>query len=132
MKEETDRKIHFNALQVLVAIIGSLMVLAVVGYLIYEVFQEKKVAPELFIKTDYQPDLPHSAYKVTIENKGERTAASVNIDFFLHRSDSMVGTATMNIDYVPAKSKEEGWAVFYVPYQPGDSISVASVTFLKP
>lgn len=112
--------------------IGLLVSVALVGYLVFQISQKKKIPPQLQVSSSYKAALEPYTFQIRVENKGEETAKSVNLRFSLYQNGQSVETASMSIDYVPVKSSEIGWVVFYRERKQGDSLVVSSITFLKP
>ena len=71
-------------------------------------------------------------YIVEIENIGEETAESANIKLSLYQDGKAVEEGTVNLQYIPVKSKRTAWIVFQTKRKIGDSVAVSSITYVKP
>lgn len=112
--------------------LGLIILILLVGYLFYQWDTRKKQPPKLEISTFYKSDQTLNTYKVEITNSGQETAQSVHIKFDLYQKGKLSESAVMEIDYVPVKSKEEGWITFSRKRMPSDSLVVGIRSFLKP
>jgi len=127
----TDKKQH-NFIENGTFVVGLLILLALISYLVYQISQDKKSPPEIQVTTSYQTAMDNYAFEVTVENNGGESAEAVNIKLSLYQEGEAVEDGTMDIQYVPVKSKETGWIVFHSDRKTGDSLVVSSVTYMKP
>ena len=127
----TDKKQH-NFIENGTFVVGLLILLALISYLVYQISQDKKSPPEIQVTTNYQPAMDNYAFEVTVENNGGESAEAVNIKLSLYQEGEAVEDGTLDIQYVPVKSKETGWIVFHSERKAGDSLVVSSVTYMKP
>src|SRR5690606_37004354 len=127
----TDKK-QYNIIETGTFVVGLLILLALISYLVYQISQDKKSPPEIQVTTSYQPAMDNYALEVTVENNGGESAEAVNIKLSLYQEGEAVEDGTMDIQYVPVKSKETGWIVFHSDRETGDSLFVSSVTYMKP
>lgn len=126
------KKKGHNTVEIITFIAGMVVLLSVLGFLIYQMQQKKSSPPELYITSTYQPSMKGYAFKLQVENKGEESAEAVSIKLSLYQEGEAVEDGTVNIQYVPVKSKETAWIVFHTDRKSGDSLVVASVTYVKP
>ena len=127
----TDKK-QYNIIETGTFVVGLLILLALISYLVYQISQDKKSPPEIQVTTSYQTAMDNYAFEVTVENNGGESAEAVNIKLSLYQEGEAVEDGTMDIQYVPVKSKETGWIVFHSDRKTGDSLVVSSVTYMKP
>lgn len=127
----TDKK-QYNIIETGTFLVGLLILLALISYLVYQISQDKKSPPEIQVTTSYQTAMDNYAFEVTVENNGGESAEAVNIKLSLYQEGEAVEDGTMDIQYVPVKSKETGWIVFHSDRKTGDSLVVSSVTYMKP
>ena len=98
-----------------VGVVGLLIVLAVVGFLLYEALQPQTAAD---IVAEVKTVTPQAGgYLVDFEasNHGRQTAASVTIEGALYdraQGDQPVETADVTFDYIPDQSDRRGSFVF--------------------
>ena len=128
----SENKNGHNTLEKTVFGFGLFFIILLVGYLVYELQQDKKKPPQLHVTSSFQPDMRFIAYKIKVENKGEETAEAANIQFDLYDNGKVVQSGTVGIDYVPPKSTETGWISFHGRTKRADSLVVATVTYIKP
>ena len=126
-----EKKGH-NFVEVSTFIVGLAVILSLVGFLVYQIYQKEETPPALYVTSTYQPDMENYGFKVDVENKGEETAAAVNIKLSLYQEGEAVDDGTITIQYVPVKSKETSWIVFHTGRKAGDSLVVSSITYIKP
>ena len=126
-----DKKQH-NIIENGTFVVGLLILLALISYLVYQISQDKKSPPEIQVTTNYQTAMDNYAFEVTVENNGGESAEAVNIKISLYQEGEAVEDGTLDIQYVPVKSKETGWIVFHSDRKTGDSLVVSSVTYMKP
>lgn len=126
-----DKKQH-NIIENGTFVVGLLILLALISYLVYQISQDKKSPPEIQVTTNYLTAMDNYAFEVTVENNGGEAAEAVNIKLSLYQEGEAVEDGTLDIQYVPVKSKETGWIVFHSDRKTGDSLVVSSVTYMKP
>lgn len=127
-----NQKKERNSLEKITFVIGLIILVLLVGYLSYQWSTRKEQPPKLEISAFFEPSLPQNTYKVEITNNGQETAQSVNIQFDLYQEGKLSESAVMELDYVPVKSKEEGWISFSHKRMSSDSLVVGTRSFLKP
>ena len=121
-----------NAIEKTIFVLGLLILALLIGYLSYAWGTKENKPPSLEITSSYEPSFQRYTFKIETTNKGEETAKSVNIGFGLYQEGKIVENAVLEIDFVPVKSKEQGWISFSNKRKPSDSLVVKSITFLKP
>lgn len=128
--EKTEEKL--NNLERSVFVVGLLVLMALIGYLSYKWATKVNEPPHLEISISREEVQNNNTYRIETRNRGKETAKSVNIKFDLHRKGEKVQTAVLEIVYVPVQSKEIGWISF--PGNPTalDSVSVSTITYLRP
>ena len=84
------------------------------------------------IRDIHVPSMKHLAYEVTVRNVGEESAQSATVNLDLFQQGKLKASSTVTISYVPKKSKETTWVVFYEKKSSSDSVAVSSVTYVKP
>ena len=127
-----EQKKGHNLVEIITFIAGLIVLLAVVGFLIYQINATKGTPPNIVISSSYQPSMEDYSFKLEVENKGEESAEAVNIKLSLYQEGKVAADGDVNIQYVPVKSKETAWIVFHSDRKPGDSLVVTSVTYVKP
>lgn len=126
-----NKKSH-NAIEITSFIAGLTVVLALIGFLIYQISKRENTPPELHIQSYHDPSMDHYAFELEVENKGEQSAEEVQIKLSLYQEGEAMEDGTVSMRYVPVKSKETAWIVFHTDRKAGDSLVVSSVTYVKP
>lgn len=127
-----QEKKKFNIIENITFLVGILVLTALVGYLGYQLTQKNGYPPHLIVTNKYDSSLPYHAYKIQVQNQGQKTAETVQINFDLFQDGKQVETASTNINYIPVNSKKIGWIVFTTKKTSNDSLVVSSMTFLEP
>ncbi|HEV3050771.1 MAG TPA: TIGR02588 family protein [Longimicrobium sp.] len=95
------------------AAVSTVLVLAVVGYLLYDGVARPQTPPSVRVRADtvLQADgLWLVRFRAT--NHGHLTAAGVKVEGELMRADSSVETSEAVLDYVPGRSVRHGGLFF--------------------
>ena len=131
MSKEKEKSKH-NILEKISFAFGIIVLVALVSYLLFQFTERNGNPPQLVITTAYQPKMKNYTFKVEVENKGDQTAEQANIQLDLYQNGEIAESGSINMNYVPVKSKETSWIVFYVEPKPNDSLVISSVTFVQP
>lgn len=94
-------------------LIATVMILAMIGWLLFEAATTRDRPPELSAKVlDVAP--LSSGWRVMIEvsNDGDQAAAAVDVKATLTEGDAMVEEAQTTFDYVAAGSTSRGGLIF--------------------
>jgi uncharacterized protein (TIGR02588 family) len=95
------------------AAVSTALVLAVVGYLLYDAVARPQTPPSVQVRADtvLQADgLWLVRFRAT--NHGHQTAAGLKVEGELMRADSSVETSEAVLDYVPGRSVRHGGLFF--------------------
>ncbi len=122
----------FNTIEKITFYGGLLILVALVGYLIFQITQKKSEPPQLKISTSYRPELPQFTFKVVIENTGGETAEAVNLKLDLYQHGKVVESGTVTVNFVPVHSKKTALIVFDEERNGSDSLVVSSLTYIVP
>ncbi len=98
-----------------VGVAGLLIVLAVVGFLVYEALQPQTAADIVAEVKAVTPQAGGYLVDFDASNRGRQTAASVTIEGALYdpaQGDEPVETAEVTFDYLPDQSDRTGSFVF--------------------
>lgn len=129
----TKNKKKYNIVEKITFGFGLSVIAVLLTYLVYEmVSQKKSFPPQLVITSLYNPQMSYYGFEVWVENIGDETAEEVNVELSLYQEGKEVETGTINIMYVPIKSKETAWVVFHTKRKPNDSLVVSSVSYIEP
>lgn len=97
----------------IVAISSAALVLAVLGYLIYDGVRSPKTPPDVTIEVDsIQKAGPGYLVLFRARNGGRTTAAEVLVEGELETNSGKVETSETTIDYVPARGEQHGGLYF--------------------
>ena len=123
---------QLNNLEKSTFVIGLLVLFTLIGYLSYNWSTKVNEPPQLEISMSRDQVLPGNTYRIEVRNEGKETATSVKIKLDLYRSGEKMETAVLEIDYVPVHSKETGWISFSGKPTASDSVSVSTISYLRP
>ena len=109
------------------------LIIAILGYLVYQTLNVTPGSPDLVViyVAHPSPNAPYR-YHLTIQNEGHETAEEVSIEMVLQRNGTPLETGTMQLAYVPKESKREGWINFSEDPNEADSIYVRVVSYKRP
>lgn len=122
----------YNLIQRVVFFIGLIALMGLVSVLLYEMILVSQKPPELEISTVRFETPQENKYQVWIQNSGEITAENTSVLLNLYQEGEITDSGTIFLNYVPPGAKAEAWIVFHREAKPGDSLVVASVTYLVP
>lgn len=130
----TPNKKKYNIIEKTTFTFGILVTLGLLSYLVFQLINQdrKSNPPQLVITTSYEPKLSHYTFKVVVENIGGETAEEANIQLSLYQEGKPVEKGTINILYVPIKSKETSWVIFHTEKKLNDSLVISSVSYVQP
>lgn len=120
-----------NIIEKIVFGLGIIIIVAIFGYLSYQIYRPRKQPPQLTIMSAYQPDMKNYGFEVVVENFGEETAANADIKLTLYQDGKPAESGSISFAYIPVKSREKGWIVFHAERKPTDSLVVSSLTFSR-
>jgi uncharacterized protein (TIGR02588 family) len=97
----------------IVAISSAALVLALLGYLIYDGVRSPRTPPDVTIEADsIQKAGPGYLVLFRARNVGRTTAAEVLVEGELETDSGKVETSETTIDYVPARGEQHGGLYF--------------------
>lgn len=129
-KNKHDEK---NWLEWLVFGISLVMLLAIFGYLGYQVKTYDATDPEVLVEASYDPsEMIPNRYQVTVTNKGGITAEEVITEFTLYSGGKEKETSELQIAFSPKDSKREGWVTFSGEPTTSDSVAARVKSYKKP
>lgn len=99
--------------QDLVAAVGAVLVLAVLGFLAWELLTTTETPPAIVVRAEAVEPQP-GGYLVRFEarNDGGSTAAGAEIVGRLREGATLVEEARVTLDYLPARSSRAGGLLF--------------------
>ncbi|MEO8216351.1 MAG: hypothetical protein ABI718_04645 [Acidobacteriota bacterium] len=102
-----------NVLEWSVFAVSLVLIVAVVAVLVREALMTSDSAPDLRIETGVAASTS-SGFRVPVlvTNASAKTAEQVMINVSLRCGDAVVERAEFTLDFVPGKSKRDGWVVF--------------------
>ena len=121
-----------NILETITFYSGILILIILLSYLGFGIFQNDNKPPELLVSLTKDPNSAGNKYKVEVENKGGKTAEAAKISFELYYKGKVSGQAELEIDFVPQRSKEIGFIVFPGQQFPADSVVINSISYIQP
>lgn len=129
---ENQEKKEKNNLEKVIFYIGLFVLIALIGYLSYQWSTKEQKPPSLEVVTTHDPSFDQYTFKVETKNTGQETAKSVNISFNLYQDGKIAESSVLQMDYVPVRSKEQGWVSFSKKRKSQDSLTIGSISFIKP
>jgi uncharacterized protein (TIGR02588 family) len=115
-----------------VAALGMLLVLASIGFILYEELATSESPPDVHVSTESilrSGDGYLVAFKA--ENRGGSTAASLAIEGELSRGGVIVEMSEATIDYLPPRSHRSG-GLFFSEDPSGGTIDLRASGFADP
>lgn len=97
----------------IVAGIGLVLVLGVIGYVGYAAFQDKGKVPVVTVEALGVEPVPNGyAVQIQVRNRARVTAAKLEIEGELRQGDRAVETSSITFDYLPSLSERKGGIFF--------------------
>jgi len=122
----------YDPLEKLVFYLGLLTIAALIGYLAFQWAANEQTRPRLLVDCEFQPNAVGQVYRVEVENTGDITAENIKIQLGLFHRGKVMERIDLDIQYVPAGSRETGWITLGGERRPSDSLGVISILFLEP
>lgn len=95
------------------ALVSTLLVLGVVGYLLYDAVARPRTPPAVTVQADTVLKAGGLwLVRFHAENRGHRTAAGVKVEGRLREGEQSVETSEAVLDYVPGESVRRGGLFF--------------------
>ncbi|MDM9627884.1 hypothetical protein QTL95_18490 [Rhizobium sp. S152] len=116
-----------------VGFMSTLLVVAMIGFIGFEVFSEEGGPPRLAVSMlDQRSKAAPNELLFEIANSADTTAAAVVVRGELHiRGSADVETSEAQFDYVPAHSKARGALIFSTPVE-GENVAIRVVGYADP
>lgn len=111
--EQQSERDQISLAEWAVAVFGALIVIALIGFLVYDALRDENLPP--LLETSIESIEPSGdAYLVEflVQNSGDATAAGVTIEAELRDGSAALETHTTTLDYVPAHSRRAGGVLF--------------------
>jgi uncharacterized protein (TIGR02588 family) len=132
-RNKENKQDEKNWLEWLVFGISLVLLLAIFGYLGYQVKTYDPTDPEVLVEARHDPteEMPNR-YHVTITNKGGTTAEEVITEFILYSGGKEKEKSELQIAFAPKDSKREGWVTFSGEPAASDSVAARVKSFKEP
>lgn len=102
-----------NTLEWAVFGISAAILVALVGFLIYDAMRGGSDAPDISVTTgSVIPRGQHFAVPVIVTNRGGQTAEGLRVEIALVRDGQDVEVSEVTFAFVPRASHREAWALF--------------------
>lgn len=102
-----------NRLEWTVFGVSAAILVALVGFLIYDAMRGGSDVPDISVTTGAViPRGEHFAVPVLVTNRGGRTAEGLRVEIALIRDGQDVEVAEVTFAFVPRASHREAWALF--------------------
>jgi uncharacterized protein (TIGR02588 family) len=106
-------KLQKNALEWAVFGVGLALVLATLGFLVYEAASSPDTPPDLTVELGAPERRGQGwAVPVTVRNRGEETAEGVRVEVVLQLPGGREERSEVEMMFVPRRSQREGWVYF--------------------
>lgn len=106
-------RLQKNWLEWLVFALSLVLVLCALGYLVYDGATSAKTPANIQLELGKpQPQANHFMIPVSVTNRGDTTAETVQIEVTLENSGQEQENAQLEIALLPRHSKREGWVTF--------------------
>lgn len=126
------RQKKYDPLEKLIFYLGLVTIVCLVGYLAFQWATNERTRPRLRLECKFQPNALGHVYRVEIENIGDITAESVRIQLGHFHGGRVIERVHLDLEYVPAGSKETAWIRLGGKRRPTDSLGLISILFLEP
>jgi uncharacterized protein (TIGR02588 family) len=105
-----SQKVEKNPLEWAVFAVSLVVVLATLGYLVYDAVTTRGAKPDLQVELGRpEPRSGAFAVPVTVHNRGDETAEGVRVEVVLETPGAPPERAELDIAFIPRRSKREGW-----------------------
>lgn len=116
----------------LIAAIGSVLILFVLGALVWEAVSESKSPPRIELRV--KETVPHGSGELVLieaHNHGGQVASAVKVRGALRSGDNVMETREVTIDYLPRRSSRIVGLFFLQPTADHD-LRLEPIGFLQP
>lgn len=108
-----SKKVEKNPLEWAVFAVSLAVVLATLGYLVYDAATVRDAKPDLRVELGRpEPRSGGFAVPVTVHNRGDETAEGVHVEVTLETPGAEPERAEYNVVFIPRQSRREGWVTF--------------------
>jgi uncharacterized protein (TIGR02588 family) len=122
-----------NLLEWVVFYVSLLLVLTILGYLVYNVYNYKPSPPDLLVTYKHDPSkYAPNRYHVLVKNQGGETAEEVNVELVLEQAGNELEAAELQIPFSPRASEREGWVNFKTDPASADTVIARVMSYKKP
>lgn len=111
--EQQSERDQISPAEWAVAVFGALIVIALIGFLVYDALRDENQPPLLETSiVSIEPSGGAYLVEFLVQNSGDATAAGVTIEAELRDGSAALETHTTTLDYVPAHSRRAGGVLF--------------------
>ena len=120
------------ALEWVVAVLGSLLVIGAIGFLFYSAVVQTDIPPILIVKKESVTAIEGGfLVKFSLENKGENNAGAVAVEGKLLDGEKEIETSSASVSYAPSNSRREG-GLFFTKDPEGFKLELRALGYEKP
>ncbi len=106
-------KLEKNPLEWTVFFVGLAVILATVGFLVWDAVTARGAAPDLQVQLGAsEPGSGGFTVPVTVRNQGDETAEGVLVEVTLDLPGAPPERAEVEMAFVPRRSRREAWVTF--------------------
>ncbi|WP_159585415.1 TIGR02588 family protein [Chelativorans xinjiangense] len=112
-KREESRNKKPHTLEWVAGGLSAAVILAMVGFILYHALNTTAIKPDLRVLVE-QVEVTDDGFRVDFRavNRGDATAAGVEIEGRIERDGETIETSRITIDYIPAHSRQRGGLLF--------------------
>ena len=112
-QQKPQRKSHTPISEWIVAGVGLILVVGMVGFLMYQAVMETPSSPDVTVQVESVITL-RSGYlvKIKITNYGDATAEGLIVEGELKKGEEQIELSHTEIDYAPAHAEKQGGLFF--------------------
>ena len=107
------KKIEKNWLEWAVFALSAALIVAVIGFLIYESAAIGNAPPDIHVQVGVpEPRSGYFAVPITATNNGDHTAEGVHIEVVLRPAGGKEESGEVEIQFLPRRGSREAWVTF--------------------
>jgi uncharacterized protein (TIGR02588 family) len=126
-------KLEKNWFEWAVFAVGSVLVLATLGYLAYDAATITDAPPNIEVRAGEPLQRSHNfIVPVTLINHGDQTAEGVLVEVVLENGGEEKERGELTIAFLPRRSTREGWVAFQTDPRAAERIKARVMGYEKP
>lgn len=127
------KNLEKNWLEWIVFAVSLVLVVSTLGYLVHDGATLGDAPPSIEIVLDTpQPRLNYFVVPVSVTNRGDETAETVQIEVVLESGGKELESGEFEIAFLPRRSTREGWVTFQTDPRTKGQLKARVLGFEKP